>query len=135
MGANPIAVTYTEDFFQVSVVCAPKFVSVVENFLNFSICYQYLSGKMVRLFFISYVHIPNKRSLYFEDFFASFLINDAWINLFQLFLIFLEGVLAVHCKDFASSGRWKEVGHCIELHMFPNQFLQGLSDVIKEKST
>ena len=45
------------------------------------------------------------------------------------------GDLAVRCKDVACGGRGNVVVvHCIELHMFPNQFLQGLLEVIKEKS-
>ena len=48
--------------------------------------------------------------------------------------IFQGGVLAVHCKDVAFDGRSNLVVHCIGLHMFPNQFLQGLLEIIKEKS-
>ena len=49
--------------------------------------------------------------------------------------IFQGGDLAVRCKDVACGGRGNVVVvHCIELHMFPNQFLQGLLEVIKEKS-
>ena len=34
--------------------------------------------------------------------------------------------MAVHCKDFVCSGICNVVGHFMELHMFQNQFLQGL---------
>ena len=56
------------------------------------------------------------------------------MHLFELFFTFYGGVLAVHCKDFACSGRCNLVGHYIELHMFPNQFLQSLLEIIEEKS-
>ena len=48
--------------------------------------------------------------------------------------IFQGGALAVHCKDVSCGGRYNVVVHCIELHMFPNQFLQGILEFIKEKS-
>ena len=64
-------------------------------------------------------------------FFAYFWINDAFA---WTFFTFYGGVLAVHCKDFACSGRCNVVGHYIELHMFPNQFLQSLLEIIEEKS-
>ena len=47
------------------------------------------------------------------------------MNKFELFFIFERGVWTVHWKDFACSDRCNVVGHCIEFHMFRNQFLQG----------
>ena len=42
--------------------------------------------------------------------------------------------MAVHFKDFTNSWRRKIVGHYIEFHIFPNQFLDGLLEIIKENS-
>ena len=48
--------------------------------------------------------------------------------------LFQGGVLAVYCKDVVCGGRCNVVVHCIDLHMFLNQFLHSLLEIIKEKS-